>query len=411
VGRTEPYLTSVASLLWPEPATPRAGHRRERVPTPDTAYVVVPSAARPKLLVPRRPRRVAAAAVRNFKTAARGREQLQLRTLAAAFRLGAHDLLADRIVVGRPAGADPAGIDAHLSDVLGRRVFVSLYIGPPRAVRKPVLQVMDAKGRTVGFAKLGVDAFTRDLVRAEAAAVQRLAASRFHTLRVPTVLHAGQWRGHEVLVQSALPRGQSAEPGDPRLLRAMRELAGVGGPTTGPLRPSSYWQRLTDTVAALPPSPMAEVLGGAVPLVAAAAGEAELSYGAAHGDWAPWNMTVAGEHVLVWDWEKFADDVPVGFDAVHHAVQGSVVLHGRSPIEAFEAALARPDEVSGRPTGGPHAGRLIVWLYALDIATRYLVDREEEAGSTRLGDLPSWLPQVLDVLNRGLTRDPGRVGR
>jgi hypothetical protein len=359
--------------------------------------VVVPSAARPKLLVPRRPRRVAAGAVRNFKTAAGARERLRLQALAAAFRIGAHDLLADRIVVTGAPGAAPSGIDAHLSEVFGRRVFVSLYIGPARAVRKPVLQVLDGGGDTLGFAKLGIDDFTRTLVRAEAEAVTRLNRVPWSTLRLPDVVHAGAWHQHELLVQSALPRGRAVDHDDPLLRVAMNELAAVDGRLTSSLGDSTYWRRLTARIEALPDSAMAAVLRAARPTVEQAAAGTVLAFGATHGDWAPWNMTVVDDRVLVWDWEKYERDVPVGFDAVHYAVQGAVVLGGRSPLAAFADAFERADEFVGLIAAGPDAGLLTGWLYAVDIATRYLVDREQEAGRTRMADLTSWLPGVLDL--------------
>ena len=44
---------------------------------------------------------------------------------------------------------------------------VAIALGRPRANRKPVLQLIDGDGTTVGFAKLGVDAHTDALVERE----------------------------------------------------------------------------------------------------------------------------------------------------------------------------------------------------------------------------------------------------
>src|SRR5581483_11707468 len=102
--------------------------------------------------------------------------------------------------------------------------------------------------------------------------------------------------------------------------------------------------------------------------------------GSSHGDFAPWNMTAVADHVLVWDWEKFEPDVPVGFDLVHSDVQGAVVLAGASPSDAFAATERRGPELLA-PVGNNAAhAELVLWLYAVDIASRYLVDREQEAG-------------------------------
>jgi hypothetical protein len=350
--------------------------------------VVIPSAARPKLLVPARPLRVAAGAVRNFKTAASPREQAKINLLAFALRSGAHLALRDRIDVTR----DVAGIDRHLSEVLGRRVHVSLYISPPRAVRKPVLQVLDERGETFAFAKLGVDEFTRALVRAEGEAVARVSAAGLRVLRAPEVLHHAGWNGHELLVQSALPRGSTLEPGSTLLREAVVELAAIDGTTRSRLAESGYLRRLGERIAGLPPGEHAEVLAEAIETVRRECGSVELAFGASHGDWAPWNMTALGDTAFVWDWEKFEQDVPLGIDAVHYAVQGAVVIGGATPLDAFADTFSRAAEVV--PGVDADAAQLVVWLYAVDIASRYLVDREAEAGLTRMSDLRTWLRSV-----------------
>lgn len=337
---------------------------------------------------------MAAGALRNFKTAATTREQLQIGALALGLRVGAHDWLPDHVVV-TPGTSGPKGIDAHLREVLGKRVHVSLYIGPARAVRKPVLQVLDDRGRTIAFAKLGVDEFTTGLVRAEATAVAHLASAVTTTLRVPDVLHDGTWNGHALLVQSALARGAAVSASSPLVARAAREIASVDGLTTSLLGTSSYWMRLTGQVRALEPGPITDRLTRAVEEIARAHADTSLEFGCSHGDFAPWNMTLAGDHVLVWDWEKFERDVPVGFDAVHCDIQGGVVLGGAAPADAFAAAVDGA-AVLLAPIGNASSARLVVWLYAVDIATRYLVDRELEAGQTRMTDLAAWLPDVLD---------------
>ena len=68
-----------------------------------------------------------------------------------------------------------------------------------------MLQLIAANGATIGFAKLGTGPLTRRLVRAETVALTALSHVDLPTVDVPTVLHTGQWHGHQVLVQSALP--------------------------------------------------------------------------------------------------------------------------------------------------------------------------------------------------------------
>jgi hypothetical protein len=266
-----------------------------------------------------------------------------------------------------------------------------MYISPARAVRKPLLQVIGADGRTIAFAKLGIDPFTRGLVRHEAESVRYLATRPSSALRVPSVLHAGTWRGHELLVQSAFDRGAAPRIDNPHLCQAMREVSRACGATTGALISSSYWHRTTRRVAALRPGEHKQTLQRLVRIIGTANPSTELDFGSSHGDWAPWNLTVTGGHVLAWDWEKFESEVPVGFDAVHFDVQGNVVLRGLTPAVAFDDALRRAQELLAPLAVRPTVRPLVLLLYGLHIAVRYLEDGELSAGAGRMSRLSTWL--------------------
>ncbi len=379
------YVQFLLDLLWPQ--STRAGE--QALPAGD--LVVIPSPQRPKLLVPRRPHTVAAGAIRNFKTTASRRERLSLAALGLLARTGGLDVLPRRLrMPHQPSGA---GIEAHLSAVLGRPVRICVYIGPPRAVRKPVFQVLDQRGETFAFGKLGQDRFTDDLVRAETRAVQDLGRHSWQLLRVPEVIHSGTWNGHPLLVQSAIKPGVRREVDGELVKGAMSELAALGPSDSTPLSDSSYWHALRDRIAAVGDSPFRAALQRSADELSPHAAELSLHFGPWHGDWAPWNMVVRAEGVHVWDWEKYAIDVPVGFDAIHYFIQGSVVERGIRPADAFAAALAGgaapllPDDAA-RPA-------LLTWLYALHLATQYLEDREMDAGNTRMSRLSDWLGVTL----------------
>ncbi len=295
-------------------------------------------------------------------------------------------------VPDRPASG---GIEAHLSEVFGRPVRICLYIGPPRAVRKPVFQVISPGGQTFAFGKLGQDPFTGDLIRAETRAVQDLARQSWNVLRVPRILHAGNWNGHPLLVQAAIKPGVRRDVESDRVKAAMTDLAALGAPRARPLQDSSYWHTLRRRVAAIRDPAFAAALQHSLDDLAAEAPGLALRFGPSHGDWAPWNMLVHDDGVHVWDWEKFAPDVPVGFDAVHYFVHGSVVDGGVRPADAFAAALAGgPAPLMPDGAGEPAP---LVWLYAIHLATQYLEDREMDAGDTAMSRLSEWLGVTLDA--------------
>ncbi|MFF5085106.1 hypothetical protein ACFY36_49380 [Actinoplanes sp. NPDC000266] len=381
------YLTEVLDLLYPRPC------RTDGSPgTPIAEYLVVPDARRPRLLVPSMSRRVAAAAVRRYAEPQSRAARLKREAVVAAVRTGASGvLLRDRV---RVTGPYSQCIDGYLSEALGRELAVSVHIGPARANRKPVLQLLSPDGDTFGFGKLGTGPLTQRLVRAESAALTALGNSGLTKLTVPRVLHAGEWRGLQVLVQSALPVWLPRAPlSQRRLVAAMLDIAGCCGYTTGTLAGGAYWHELRGRLAAVSDRPEGVSLASAAELLVRRGGELTFRYGAWHGDWAPWNMANLADALLVWDWERFATGVPLGFDAIHHELQKRI-QSTEDARDAVEATVKRAGELLAPFGVVPEGREVTALLYLVDLATRYLTDRQAEAGA-RLGVLGTWLLPVL----------------
>jgi hypothetical protein len=381
------YLTEVLGLLYPPPCS-AGGAAGETV----AEYLVVPDARRPRLLVPSVSRRVAAAAVRRYAEPQSRTARLKRDAVVAALRTGASGvLLRDRI---RVTGPPEESIDGYLRSALGRDLAMSIHIGPARANRKPVLQLISPDGDTFGFGKLGTGPLTQRLVRAETTALAALGTSGLTRLTVPEVLHAGQWRGLQVLIQSALPVWLPRAPLTARrLTAAMLDIAGCCGYTNGTLGGSAYWAELRGRLAAVQDRSEGVALAAAAEQLVTHAGNTSLRYGAWHGDWAPWNMANLADALLVWDWERFTRGVPVGFDAIHHELQRRIQGSGDA-AGAVDATVRRAAELL-QPFGvADDARELTALLYLVDLAARYLTDRQAEAGA-RLGVLGTWLLPVL----------------
>jgi hypothetical protein len=407
------YLPELAALVWPAPADPSL-----RRGGPGAGYAVVPSAARPRLIVPTASRRAAASAILHSTEAIGLKARLRRRALAAAFRVGVGPLaFRDRLVVDRPDGQG-AGLDAHLAEVLGQPALLSIHIGPARANRKPVLQLLGPRGEALGYAKLGVDPLTRALVDAEAAALARLAGVDLGPVTVAEALHHGRWGGHALLVQSALPvrlpraapvRGLSVRP--PRAAAAgaaaardaaMLAVATCLGVRRQAYAGSPYAKRLAAEVDALGDRPETGRLRAVLDAVTRA--DPVLGFGAWHGDWNDGNSAaLADGRVLVWDWERFDADVPLGYDALHLQLQTAVTRAGAEPVDAARSLLAGAAGTLARFDQPARVADAVAALYLVELAARYLRDRQAEAGA-RLGHVAAWL---LPAVEEHLAGDEG----
>jgi hypothetical protein len=350
--------------VWPAPARVRVS--RSTGPR-ETGYLVVPSLSRPRLLVP--------LAVRGAGQMLRrhGGNRAQ-RAARSIWRLLHRSAFTARLPFTRlTVTPEPGGIEAYLGARLSGSVRIGVLLGPPRANAKPVLQVFDESGATVAFAKLGSTTLTAALVDNEATALVLIGRSAPSTFSAPTVLSHGRWRGTPVLVQSALALSQSdLAPGTPPV-PVMAEIAALSG-----IRE----QRLDDSAFLAASDPGPQTCWHDIDLqpfrrLHAALGTVGFcAFGSCHGDFGPWNMATDGAVVEVWDWERFATAVPVGFDAAHYRTQEAFA---RS-VDPSVAWTSMVDDVSTLLTTlglDPGRASIAAGCYLTAICARYRSDSGE----------------------------------
>lgn len=366
------FVADTVDLLWP--GLDAAGRFE--------SMTVVPSTRTPRLLVPMRPRRAAAAAVRRYTAQQGRRERLAGAALAAGLLAGWRSR-GSHVASRAPRGETIAD---HLAGVLGRRVVTALAITHERPNRKPVLQVFDERGATVAFAKVGVSPLAAQLVDAEAAALQTLADAALTHVQVPAVLDHGRWRDMPVLVTTPLPLRPSPDPDDPVLLAATHEISTVAGAEIDGYL--AALRRRTDALGA-----KADQWLDMLDEVASARDLSAVQLGAWHGDFTEWNCARNGDRLMVWDWERFAEPAPVGFDRLHFLLNRQV----RARRDLFRSAAA--DLLADAPallrawSLDAEVARTVVMLYLLDISLRYLTDdlRSSDAG----GNVERWAFPVI----------------
>ena len=236
------YPRSVVALLWPPPATARlvVTVGRAKAAT-DREWVVFPTPGTPRTLIPTGLPGAATMLERQQED-----RRLSGRIARSAVGWATRSRLTGWLPLPRlrVTGAGES-IETFLSAVLGEPVAVGVLLGTWRANRKPVLRIFDAGGDTLGFAKVGHNDLTRELVRREAENLRGVGAAPGGHLQTPELIHHQRWRGLEILVMSALTHPVAVEADFERLpLEAMHELSILGGTQISALATSGYVERL-----------------------------------------------------------------------------------------------------------------------------------------------------------------------
>ncbi|HEV7961294.1 MAG TPA: hypothetical protein VGP57_02040 [Actinoplanes sp.] len=361
-------------------------------PAAAARYAVVPDLDHARFLLPLASRRVTAASMLAYNALRPPKVRASRAAIGLLARVGALGLTGAPILsVHVPDGTEL--LWDRLAGLLGApRLHAAIGIRPPDPHHKPTLQLFDDSGRPRGYAKIGWNAGTRAMVRAEAASLAELPPPAGDLPAVPTLMLHTRWHDREVAVIEPMPRSvrRIRRPDVPRVA-AMLAVARRGGPPAPPqpLAGSAFlaeWRRRA-----------APAIHAAIDALQARDGELRLEFGDWHGDWVPWNMARHRGGLLVWDWENHASGVPVGFDLAHQAFQTALSTHRRPAVEcarAVDAALGEHGAALGLSAG---AQRFVADAYLVELWLRTY-----ELSADGAGWNPKLHPALLDVLDTRL---------
>jgi hypothetical protein len=351
------------------------------------AYLALPRAANPRLLVPLGSVQAASAALARNHDATSTKARLVRAALGAGLRVGLTQRVtakSSRVDVFVDPALSPAErpqhlLTDHLRTIFGRAdLEMAVILGVPRLNRKPVLQVLASDGTVVGYVKAAWNDLTAGLVRNETRVLGDLAASGPTTFTPPGLVAAGPWGDLELIAASALPnaaRPDQAQVFDPPMA-VIAEIAGLWGRSTARLADSSYWAGVRERLAARPAS---EVLERAVDWIERQVGATEIAFGAWHGDFTPWNMArlpgVSGGpgetgQTYIWDWERAAP-APAGLDLLHFLFQSVCRFEGKPPARAIESCSERVATLLPVLDVAAESLPALWLLYRLELLLRY----------------------------------------
>lgn len=399
------YVTDVMRSLWPHPSVVRfGGWRQGTLSERAEEWLVLPSKSKPMWLLPANRRDAAKALLRHDPG------QRHARTLTVLALLQSRGLLR-RLPLARvlvEVRSPETTVAAHLTRMLGQQVAVCVRFGRRRWNRTLVLQVLGDSGRTCAFVKMTTDPSAVETLDREGATLRRAAdLLRGSRVQCPELLWRGTWREYTMLAMSALvPTVASAgDPDSPASIPVthMLELAlSVRAPGMEVIQ-ANYTARQSRSIDQLSTSTDALVLRQAHTFLLEQYGEVSLEVGAWHGDWVPWNMAWSGENVLLWDWEHFAEDVPIGWDLVHYRAQQLRIGVGTGAAEE-DRWLAETPSLLERELGLDARSSFALMLsYLIEVNIRYVADRAAE--TQIMPPRAGWGLPLLTRLTDGLRHD------
>ncbi|GGD05238.1 hypothetical protein [Nocardioides daphniae] len=294
------------------------------------AYRAVPSVAHARLLVPEGSRRLAAAAVGNYRalltTGAHAR-----RTALTVGSWAGLPLVSERVALQARRGVDACTPVTTLRTLLGEPDLHAAMRVNLNTNRKATLQLLDSTGHPLGLAKFAWEPLSVEGVRREAAALRDLATS-VRVARVPALRALGEHHDRPVVVAAPLPtdvRGDGPRRRPPTAVEIHDLL-----PLTrrAPARQLAMCRALANRLHALAEAHPQDATVGAARALLTDALASEVELPAAHrwhGDFTPWNAARDGTGTLwVWDWETSELDAPAGMDALHWAIGVRQETHG-----------------------------------------------------------------------------------
>lgn len=347
------------------------------------AVLALPNARDPRLFVPVSNRRSAAQALAQRYGGGSLRQRAKAAALATAVRSG----LSARLPLWRadlPRQHSTSEFHAWLSALIGAPYRVSLvFVGPRRANRKPVVFVTDLHDRLIAVVKVGYNEVTAPLVRYEATALASVADALAEHAHTPSLLGAARIGTLEAMAMRPLPAidGNRAvkEEGLVVLVRNISDSGDQPRDDLSSLLEHTRMQTLASVATAID-----EAL-------------ADTPVGAIHGDFHRGNLGVAQDgRPVVWDWERWADGIPRGFDLLHYTLQTWVHGDGAEPEAAARRLINTASELLAPLEIRADAAADVARDYLIRLAARYVGDAQDKAGS-KLGLVEKWLfPAVLD---------------
>jgi hypothetical protein len=202
----------------------------------------------------------------------------------------------------------------------------ALSVGVPETVRKLTLQVMNSEGEILGYIKVPVTPAAAERVRHETKVLERLNGLPELRRYIPRLLYSGLCSNRYVLFESPLagsPGPASFTKMHSEFLRTLQSFNPVRKPGTSVMEGVAVkWERIVSQLGGQWQGLGREVLRR----VSSELDRAMILCGVMHGDFTPWHTRIHEKGLSLFDWESAAWEAPASWDRLHFLAQTECLL-------------------------------------------------------------------------------------
>lgn|GEM_PF-3573697 len=264
----------------------------------------------------------------------------------------------------------------QLREALSKDISAAMHVRRA-ANRKALLQVVDDRGNTLGFAKLARNDVSLTGIRNEIDALTELDGGS-GTVRTPRVLLSGESGGFPFVFSEPLPssiRGCTTSIADTPTIAEFADLAPVR--RWGSAGHTGHVKRLRARLRVLPgasgPSALITALGELLAMIDREEERMPIAKWS-HGDFAFWNTGRARDGTLwCWDFENVEIDALAGLDVLHWHASRRRVSRGPDGVGDRVGILSDSADLLAAFGVGSAASRALLYrTYIADIGMRTL---------------------------------------
>jgi thymidylate kinase len=205
-------------------------------------------------------------------------------------------------------------------------LIISVSLGTPGNHRKPVIQIMESTGNILGYAKIGWNNETVELVKNETHVLELLSHNQL-SFQVPELIHKDDWNGNYVCIQSPANQkaGSASQKPIPIYIKAIEEIAEMNI-TFNIISETQFWNSIIKRKDNIQNSYYRYVIERGIDFIVNNNRDQKIPFHRNHGDFAPWNALISNNQLFLYDWEYSQEYAPAFYDIFHFILQTEYLL-------------------------------------------------------------------------------------